>query len=444
VYLADLLRAHRQRIGSRWRRLDTGRQALLVLAHLRNGDTYPRLAAGFGIGIATVYRYVREAVHLLAAQAPDLRQVIERAVGLWYLILDGTLIRIDRVAEDRPYYSGKHKRHGVNVQVLADSRGRLLWASAALPGSTHDLTAARAHGVIDALADADLWAYADLAYQGAGPNITVPFRRRPRRLSRNQRAVNRNRSRNRAPGERAVATLKTWKILGKLRCCRNEPPPSSPPSAPFRPSKTSVDEVGKGAVTDSRHEPTLHVCHTIELVNRRQVRLVAALGGPTLVGLVVIIALISQWYGLLAFIPAILILAAGQLLAPRSLPVAIMTGFTAFCVWALTNLAIDRTLLDAWGQPVDATVTSLTRNSRYADYDLADPAGRPLPQLRGGKDDFHVGDHTTVVVDPGRRIAPKTLDDVESAFWYWLVIGGSSVLTVVLSARYARRYGRYE
>ena len=41
-----------------------------MLAHLRNGDTYARLAAGFGIGIATVYRYIREALDLLAAQAP--------------------------------------------------------------------------------------------------------------------------------------------------------------------------------------------------------------------------------------------------------------------------------------------------------------------------------------------------------------------------------------
>lgn len=47
--LADLLRAHRSRRRCRWRRLDAGRQALLVLAHLRNGDTYARLAAGFDI-----------------------------------------------------------------------------------------------------------------------------------------------------------------------------------------------------------------------------------------------------------------------------------------------------------------------------------------------------------------------------------------------------------
>ena len=37
-----------------------GRQALLVLAHLRKGETYADLAGGFGVGTTTVYRYVRE------------------------------------------------------------------------------------------------------------------------------------------------------------------------------------------------------------------------------------------------------------------------------------------------------------------------------------------------------------------------------------------------
>ncbi|MFE7574220.1 transposase family protein [Streptomyces sp. NPDC057521] len=45
-HLADILTGHRRRIGFRWCRLTCGRQALLVLAHLRCGDTYARLAAG--------------------------------------------------------------------------------------------------------------------------------------------------------------------------------------------------------------------------------------------------------------------------------------------------------------------------------------------------------------------------------------------------------------
>jgi hypothetical protein len=171
------------------------------------------------IGISTVYRYLREAIDLLAAHAIPLQRAVYLASRLLYTILDGTLIPIDRVAEDRPYYSGRHKRHGLNVQLLADSRGRLLWASPALPGATHDLTAARHHGVIAALTKFGVACYADAAYQGAGPVVAVAFRRRPKRPSRNQKAVNRNHARNRAPGERAVATLKGWKVLAKVRCC---------------------------------------------------------------------------------------------------------------------------------------------------------------------------------------------------------------------------------
>lgn len=219
--LADLLRTHRRRRRCRWRRLDPGRQALLVLAHLRNGDTYTRLAAGFGVGTSTAWRYVREAVDLLAALADDLTATMTRAAALAYAILDGTLIPIDRVADQKPYYSGKHKRHGVNVQVIADPAGRLAWASPALPGAVHDLSAARDLGIIDALTSHDVMTFADKGYQSAGGTVRTPFKRhrhRPR-LSRRQKAVNRDHARVRAVGERAVATLKSWKILVKLRCC---------------------------------------------------------------------------------------------------------------------------------------------------------------------------------------------------------------------------------
>ncbi|GAB1641416.1 hypothetical protein KRMM14A1259_18390 [Krasilnikovia sp. MM14-A1259] len=48
-----------------------------------------------------------------------------------------------------------------------------------------------------------------------------PFKRRRYRpkLSRRQKVVNRAHAKIRARGERAIATLKTWKILAKLRCC---------------------------------------------------------------------------------------------------------------------------------------------------------------------------------------------------------------------------------
>jgi len=164
-HLADRIRTRRRQRRSRWRRLDPGRQALLTLAHLRNGDTYTRLAAGFGISITTAWRYVREAVDLLAAAADDLATAMARIRKLAHAILDGTLIPIDRVADQRPHYSGKHQRHGVNVQVTADAAGRLVWASPALPGAIHDLSAARAHGIIEALTSAGVMTFADKGYR---------------------------------------------------------------------------------------------------------------------------------------------------------------------------------------------------------------------------------------------------------------------------------------
>jgi hypothetical protein len=83
-------------------------------------------------------------------------------------ILDGTLIPIDRVADDRPYHSGKHKRHGLSVQVLADPSGGLVWASPTLPGAVHDLTAARTPRLVQALTEAGVMVLADKGYQGAG------------------------------------------------------------------------------------------------------------------------------------------------------------------------------------------------------------------------------------------------------------------------------------
>ena len=66
---------------------------------------------------------------------------------------------------------------------------------------------------------------ADNGYQGAGPTVHVPQRRRRlnrdtgryRRLSAAQREVNAAHARQRGPGERANAQLKNWKILRKIR-----------------------------------------------------------------------------------------------------------------------------------------------------------------------------------------------------------------------------------
>ena len=180
-YTAGIIRRHRRQIGSCWRKLTPGRQALLVLACLRKGETFAELAAGFGIGTATAWRYVTETVALLAARAPKLRQALRDAgkVGHAYLVIDGTLIPIDRVAADRAFYSGKHRRHGMNLQVIASPGGDIVWVSGPLPGAVHDLTAARIWGILRELAASGLIVLADKGYAGAGDHIRTPYKGDP-------------------------------------------------------------------------------------------------------------------------------------------------------------------------------------------------------------------------------------------------------------------------
>ena len=155
---------------------------------------------------------------LLAARAPKLRQAVRDATkaGYAYVVLDGTLIPVDRVAADRPFYSGKHKKHGMNLQVIASPAGDILWVSGALPGSVHDKNAEWIWGVLAELEAAGLVTLADKGYQGS-TYAKIPYRGKNKPES--QKQANRAHAKLRAPGERANAQLKTWRILRKLRCC---------------------------------------------------------------------------------------------------------------------------------------------------------------------------------------------------------------------------------
>jgi Helix-turn-helix of DDE superfamily endonuclease len=75
-YTAGVIRRHRRQTGSPWRKLSPARQALLVLAYLRKGETFADLAAGFGVSTATAWRYVtlrREAL-FVRVEVRDLRR----------------------------------------------------------------------------------------------------------------------------------------------------------------------------------------------------------------------------------------------------------------------------------------------------------------------------------------------------------------------------------
>ncbi|MEV5283263.1 transposase family protein [Streptomyces sp. NPDC052811] len=219
-HVAWLLYARRREINSPWRRLGCFKQALLALAHLRKNETFAQVGAGFGVSEATAWRYVDETLEVLAAWAPGLREAL---VGLGegdFVVVDGTLIPTRRIAADEPYYSQKHKQHGMNVQVIARPDGTPLWFSRALPGRTHDLTAARVHGIVQACLTREILVLADRAYQGAGATVRTPYKHHREQPAHYQQ-FNRDHARLRAPGERTFARLKTWRILQRARCSTN-------------------------------------------------------------------------------------------------------------------------------------------------------------------------------------------------------------------------------
>ena len=190
VFVSRLLAGHRRELGTRngTRALTCWKQALFALAWFRDRPDIRRLGQGFWISQATAYRYKDEAVDVLASEAPTLREALERAVeqGLPYLILDGTLIASDRCADKKTsrkgkeidkWYSGKAHRPAGNVQGLAAPHGMPLWVSGALPGSTHDLTAARELVLPQARPYLNILPFlADSGFEGAGAGVLVPVK----------------------------------------------------------------------------------------------------------------------------------------------------------------------------------------------------------------------------------------------------------------------------
>lgn len=80
----------------------------------------------------------------------------------------------------------------------------------------HDTKAQWIWGVLAELEAAGLVTLADKGYQGAA-HARIPYRGKNKPES--QRQANRAHPKLRAPGERANAQLKRWRILRKLRCC---------------------------------------------------------------------------------------------------------------------------------------------------------------------------------------------------------------------------------
>jgi DDE superfamily endonuclease len=230
-FVAKLLWAERRRRGTPRgsRALTCFWEAVLGVRWFRDDTSPEALARDHGVSRATAYRYVDEVIAVLADQAPDLREALQRAQseGLSHVILDGKVIPCDRCKEPAVsvkgevidlWYSGKAHAHGGNIQAVLTPGGFPLWISPVEPGSVHDLTAARTHAfpALYPAAAAGLPTLADPGYEGAGIGILIPVKQPPggRELDVNTRTRNALQRSMRCLGERGFALLTgRWRTL---------------------------------------------------------------------------------------------------------------------------------------------------------------------------------------------------------------------------------------
>jgi hypothetical protein len=125
-------------------------------------------------------------------------------------IVDGTLAPCWSWADRPELYSGKHKTTGVNLQVVCDLAGNLRYVSDDLAGSRHDSKALDISGLLEGMEPSN-W-IGDKGYVGKGM-ITPIKKPSHRKLLAWEKEFNKAVNKIRWIIERAIANLKTWRIL---------------------------------------------------------------------------------------------------------------------------------------------------------------------------------------------------------------------------------------
>jgi DDE superfamily endonuclease len=199
------------------------RSVALVVTLMRRNMTQEAAGAVFGVSQPTVSRrwdLLRPLIGaVLAGLAPHPAEIAGKGGTL---LVDGTICPVWDWAAIPDLFSGKAGYPGMNIQIAATMAGQVAAIGPVpVPGARHDAHAFAASGLKDLIAGMD--AAADLGYTGVEGIAIVPYRAPPGgKLHETQAAFNTGLSKIRAAVERAVAHLKTWRMLseegGRYRC----------------------------------------------------------------------------------------------------------------------------------------------------------------------------------------------------------------------------------
>jgi hypothetical protein len=194
----------------------TLREALVVTCgYLRQNIIEDVWADIFAVAQSTISRYitfltpfVEEATEEDRPVADDAAEVTKGAIAL----VDGTLWPCWSWDGERKLWSGKYKTTGHGSLIVANLQGRITFVSEPVTGNQHDMAKLKGSAVEKILKKAG-GVFGDKGFIGTD-YITTPIRKPEcRELLQWEHERNNQVSSFRAPVERAVATLKTWRIL---------------------------------------------------------------------------------------------------------------------------------------------------------------------------------------------------------------------------------------
>jgi len=186
------------------------KSVVVTLTYLRRNRVQAEIGEAFGVSQSTISRAVCGLSPVLGQVLAGYVPVAEDLDAGTQYIVDGTLLPCWSWRDRPELYSGKRKTTGVNVQVVCDLYGRLAWISDPVDGRRHDVAALDASAVLDTLDPAN-W-MGDKGY--IGKHMITPIRKPAHRnLLDWEKEFNTAVNKFRYLIERAIANVKTWRIL---------------------------------------------------------------------------------------------------------------------------------------------------------------------------------------------------------------------------------------
>ena len=194
-------------------KLELSDMILMLLLYYRSYVTQMFVGYLFGIDDSRVCRIIQRLEPILASvMAIEKRKKLSQE-EVESLLIDATEQPIERPKRrQKPYYSGKKKRHTLKTEIRLTLKGRIVHVSKPHPGSVHDFTAFKG----EQLPPKESRLYVT-GYQGIADihsNADFPYKRsKNNTMDADEKAYNTALSRLRIRIEHTFAQLKTFKIL---------------------------------------------------------------------------------------------------------------------------------------------------------------------------------------------------------------------------------------